>query len=77
MTMSARRPCGPRQPVALLGPVEIDDPSLGAGNRPVGSSVFDIDAVDEHALQRAVTGQQVRCFDPQQFAVSVEDRGRR
>ena len=66
-----------RQPVVLLGPVEIDDLRLGAGNRPVRSGVFDIDAVDQHAMQRAVAGEQVRRLDPQQFAVGVEDRRRR
>ena len=66
-----------RQPVVLLGPLEIDDLRLGAGNRPVRPGVFDIDAVDEHAMQRAVAGEQVRRLDPQQFAVGVEDRSRR
>jgi hypothetical protein len=35
-----------RQPVVLLGPFEIDDLRLGAGDRPVRPGVFDVDAVD-------------------------------
>jgi len=41
----------------VLRPLEIDDLRLGAGNRAVGSGVFDIDAIDEHAMQRAVAAQ--------------------
>ena len=46
-----------RQPIVVLRPLEIDDLRLGAGNRAVGSGVFDIDAIDEHAMQRAVAAQ--------------------
>ena len=42
------------QPVVVLGLLEIDDLRLGAGDRPVRPRVFDIDAVDEHAVHRAV-----------------------
>jgi hypothetical protein len=51
--------------------------SLGTANRPVQAGVFDIDAVDEQAMQRAVASQQVRRLDPQQFPVGLENRSRR
>jgi hypothetical protein len=66
-----------RQPIVVLGLVEIDDLRLGAGNRAIRPGVFDIDAVDEHAMQRAVADERVRPFHQQHLAVSIEDRGRR
>ena len=53
-----------RQPVIVLRPLEIDHLRLGAGNRSDRPGVLDIDAVDEHAMQRAVAGPQVRRFHP-------------
>ena len=51
-----------RQPVVVLGPLEIDDLRLGTGNRPVQPRVFDIDAINEHTMQRTVADEQVRAL---------------
>jgi hypothetical protein len=58
----------------VLRPLEIDDLRLGAADQTVRPRVFDIDAVDEHAMQRSVADEQVWCLDPQQFTVDVSDR---
>ena len=66
-----------REPVVLLGPLEVDHPRLVAGDRAVRPAVLDRDAVDEHPVQRAVALDQGRRLDPQQLAVGVVHRRRR
>ncbi len=59
------------------GCVEVDDLRLRAGDRPVRPLILDGHAIDQHAVQRAVAGDEVWRLDPQQLAIGVADRRRR
>ena len=78
-TMSGRRVCWPSATVnwltasqsLLSGIVEIDDPRLRPGDRAVGASIFDRDAIHQHAVDGAVALHQRRRIEPDQLAEGV------
>jgi hypothetical protein len=63
-----------RQPVVGLGVVEVDEPSLVAGDAAVRSRVLDVDAVDEHAMEAAVVLEQARALEDEDPLERVVDR---
>ncbi len=60
-----------RQPIVVLGRVEVDHPRLRASDGPVLATVFDRDAVDEHAVHGAVALDQGGRVDARQLAARV------
>jgi hypothetical protein len=65
------------EPVVALWLGEVDDLRLGTGDRSVGSSEFDVHAVDQHPVQRPVAGNEVRRLDPYQLPIGLADCCRR
>ena len=66
-----------RDPVVVVVRIEIEQARLRAGDRSVGVGVFDSDAADQHAMQRAVARDQSRSINARQLAEGIIERCRR
>ncbi len=81
-TMSGRRLClaldhgelVDRQPVVVVGVVEVDQPGRVAGDGAVRPAVLHLHAVDEHAVEGAVVGDQGRRSPARDLAERVVQR---
>ena len=63
-----------REPVVRLEILEIDDPRLSAADISCGSSIFDRHTVNQEAMERAVSSDEVGALGPGQLAKGIRQR---
>ena len=66
-----------RQPIVPVGPFEVDDANLVAAHVSAGIPIFDVDAVYEHPVKRAISGFQGGSFGAGQHAAGIVQGGQR
>ncbi len=63
-----------RQPIVVVGHVEVDETGLPTCNRTILSTILDGDAVHQQAVAQAITLEQCRRVDSQHLSIGVVER---